>query len=44
LEFRDIQLHIFAADFVEASDDAGLEDGPEALDGLCMDGSGPPIG
>jgi len=32
LKLRDVQRHIFAADFVERADDAAFEDRPEALD------------
>jgi hypothetical protein len=31
LKFRDVKRHIFGADFVEASDDAALEDAPKAF-------------
>src|SRR6266508_2952896 len=36
LEFRDIQRQIFAADLVEASHDAALQQRPEAIDCLRM--------
>jgi hypothetical protein len=37
LELGNIERHIFAADFVETSDDTALEDAPEAFDGLSVD-------
>src|SRR6266540_4961038 len=39
LKFRNIQRHIFAADFVERADDAALEDRPEAFDRVGMYGA-----
>ncbi len=37
LELRDVQRHVFAADFVEAADDAALEDRPEAFNRIGVD-------
>src|ERR1700686_4863202 len=39
LKFRDVQRHILAADLVERADDATLEDRPEALNRLGVDGT-----
>src|SRR5258708_33060090 len=36
-EFRNIERHVFGADFVEASDDPALEDRPEALNRVGVD-------
>ena len=38
-KFRDIQRHIFLADFVERADDAALEDRPKALNRIRVDGA-----
>lgn len=37
LKLSDIQWHIFAADLMKATDDAALNDGPEAFDRLGVD-------
>jgi hypothetical protein len=37
LELGNIQRHIFAAHFVECSDNTALEDRPESFDGLSVD-------
>jgi hypothetical protein len=37
LKLRDVQRHIFGADFVEAADDAALEDAPEAFNRVGVD-------
>src|SRR5437016_1487975 len=37
LKFRDVERHVFGADFVEGADNAALKDAPEALDGVGMD-------
>ncbi len=36
LKFRNVQRHIFGADFVETTDDATLEDAPKTLNRVCM--------
>ena len=37
LKFRDVQRHIFGADFVERADHAALEDRPEAFNRVGVD-------
>jgi hypothetical protein len=37
LELGNIEGEIFSADLVERADDAALDDGPEAFDGLSTD-------
>jgi hypothetical protein len=37
LKFSDVQMQIFLAGLVIGSNDAALQDRPEALDGLSMD-------
>ena len=39
LKLRDIQGHIFGANLVETADNAALEDRPEALNRVGMDGT-----
>ena len=39
LELGDIQRHVFAADLVEGADHAALEDRPEALNRVRVDGA-----
>jgi hypothetical protein len=37
LKLRDIQRHVFRADFMERANHAALEDGPEAFNRVCVD-------
>ena len=39
LELGNIERHVFTADLVEGSDDAALEDRPEAFNRLSMNGT-----
>jgi hypothetical protein len=39
LKFRNVERHIFRADFVESADHAALEDAPETLNRICVDGA-----
>ncbi len=39
LKLCHVQRHVFFANLVESADDAALEDGPKAFDGLGVDGA-----
>src|ERR1700680_5154789 len=39
LKFRDVQRHIFLADFVERADNATLQDRPKSFNGICVNGA-----